>query len=59
MTDDKFASRKFLLACVAFVCGVVLLSVGKIDAAQWVSYTTWVLGLYFGANVADTAVERK
>jgi hypothetical protein len=58
-SDDRFASRKFVLASASFLAGVILLSVGKIDAAQWVSYTTWVLGLYFGANCLDTAVERK
>lgn len=57
--DDKFASRKFVLACASFLAGVVMLATKQIDAAQWVSYTTWVLGLYFGANVADTFVDRK
>jgi hypothetical protein len=59
VNDDKFASRKFVLASAAFLAGVALLCVGKIDAAQWVSFTTWVLGLYYGANVADTFVDRK
>lgn len=57
-SDDKFASRKFVLACAAFVAGVVLLAAKLIDSAQWTSYTTWVLGLYYGANVADTYVDR-
>lgn len=52
--DARFASRKFVLASAAFVAGVVLLMTKQVDSAQWVSYTTWVLGLYFGANVADT-----
>jgi hypothetical protein len=60
MNDDaRFASRKFLLAACAFVSGIPLLCAGQISSAQWVSYTTWVLGLYFGANVADTFVDRK
>lgn len=56
--DDKFASRKFVLASFAFVAGVVLLACKVISADQWVMYAPWVLALYFGANVADTFADR-
>jgi uncharacterized membrane protein YiaA len=58
MTDTRYASRKFLLACAAFVAGLVFFSIGKIDAAQWLSQSAWVVGLYLAGNVADQAVTR-
>lgn len=58
MTDTRYASRKFLLACAAFLAGLVFFSIGKIDAAQWLSQSAWVLGLYLAGNVGDQAVTR-
>lgn len=58
MTDTRYASRKFMLAAAAFVAGIPLLCVGLISADQWVSYTTWVVGLYCAANVGDQAVTK-
>lgn len=58
MTDTRYASRKFLLACAAWLAGVVFFSIGKIDAAQWLSQSAWVLGLYLAGNVADQAVTK-
>ena len=56
MSDSRYASRKFLLACIAFVAGLGLFIAGKIDAAQWLSQSAWVLGLYIAGNVTDAAV---
>jgi len=56
MNDTRFASRKFILACVAFVAGLSLFIAGKIDAAQWLSQAAWVLGLYIAGNEGDAAV---
>lgn len=58
MTDTRYASRKFLLAACAFAVGVVFFSLGKLDAAQWMSQSAWVLGLYLAANVGDQAVTK-
>lgn len=58
MSDRRFVSRKFLLACAAWLAGVVFFSIGKIDAAQWLSQSAWVLGLYLAGNVADQAVTK-
>jgi hypothetical protein len=58
MTDNRYASRKFLLACAAFVAGLVFFAIGKIDAAQWLSQSAWVLGLYLAGNVGDQAVTK-
>lgn len=56
--DRRYQSRKFLLAGAAFLAGVPLLCVGLISADQWVSYTTWVVGLYMAGNVTDQAVSK-
>lgn len=58
MTETRYASRKFLLACAAWLAGVVFFSIGKIDAAQWLSQSAWVLGLYMAGNVGDSAVTK-
>jgi hypothetical protein len=56
--SPRYASRKFLLACASCAAGVVFFALGKMDAPQWISFTTWVLGLYMAGNVGDTAAER-
>lgn len=56
--DKRYASRKFLLACVAFASGLVFFALGKLDAAQWLSQSAWVLGLYMAGNVGDQAVTK-
>lgn len=58
MTDKRFASRKFLLAAVAFVGGVVFFALGMLTADQWMSHTAWSVGLYVAANVGDAAVSK-
>ena len=57
--DTRYASRKFILACAAFVAALPLLAVGLITSDQWVSFNTWLLGLYMAANVGDQAVTGK
>lgn len=56
--DKRFASRKFLLALLAFLAGCGFLLGGRIDAAQWVSFVQWIVGLYMAGNVGDTAAEK-
>lgn len=58
MNDTRYMSRKFILACAAWVAGVVFFAVGKLDAAQWMSHTVWVLGIYSASNVSDQAVTK-
>lgn len=58
MADTRYASRKFLLASVAFAAGVMFFALGRLDAAQWLSQSAWVLGLYMAGNVGDTAAEK-
>jgi uncharacterized membrane protein YiaA len=52
---NRYASRKFILACAAFVAGLVFFALGMLDAAQWLSQSAWVLGLYMAGNVGDTS----
>lgn len=54
--DTRYASRKFVLSAAAFAAGVVFFALGKLDAAQWMSQSAIVLGLYLTANVSDQAV---
>lgn len=54
---NRYASRKFILACVAFLAGLIFFALGKLDAAQWLSQSAWVLGLYMAGNVGDTGAE--
>jgi hypothetical protein len=54
-----FLQSRFQLACAAFLAALGLLVFHQIDSAQWVSTTTWVLGLYFSSQVAETAVTKK
>lgn len=58
MNDTRYMSRKFLLACAGWVAGVVFFAVGKLDAAQWMSQSVWVLGLYSAANIGDQATTK-
>lgn len=54
----RYASRKFLLACAGLIAGIVFFALGKLDAAQWLSQSAWVLGLYMAGNVGDSAVKK-
>lgn len=57
--SEWFLHSKFKLAVAAYTTALGLLVFHVIDSAQWVNYTTWVLGLYFGANVAEAAATKK
>lgn len=57
-TDRRYMSRKFALSAAAFLAGVGFFLAGKLDSAEWMTFTQWVLGLYLGANVADGAASR-
>jgi hypothetical protein len=58
MSESRYASRKFILACAAFVAGLAFFIAGKIDSQQWLSQSAWVLGLYLAGNVGDQAVTK-
>jgi hypothetical protein len=58
VSDRRFLSRKFALACAGLIAGIVFFALGKLDAAQWLSQSAWVLGLYMAGNVGDSAVTK-
>ena len=53
-----YLHSKFKLACAAFLAALGLLLFGKITADQWVSFDTWLLGLYFAADTASAVVTK-
>jgi hypothetical protein len=58
MTDTRFASRKFLLAVVAFVTFTGLRIAGLLDQGGYVTLAMFALGGYLSANVVQKAVEK-
>lgn len=58
MTDTRYASRKFILACFAMLAALGLLLGGIIDADTWSGLCTWVLGLYMTGNVGAAFVAK-
>lgn len=49
---------RFQLVCAAFLAALSLLVFDKMTSEQWVSFNTWVLGLYLSSQVAETAVTK-
>lgn len=58
MEDSRYASRKFILASAAFVACFGVFLGGLITPEQWLGQVTWVLGLYFSANVLQKATAK-
>ena len=56
--DKRFASRKFLLTAAAYLTAVPLVVYGVLTPDQWVSFVTWLFGLYFAANVGQKATAK-
>lgn len=56
--DTRYASRKFILACAAFVVTLVLLCLGKMGIDLYAETLRWILALYFTGNVAMAAVTK-
>jgi hypothetical protein len=59
MNFERFASRKFILACAALLAGTAFFSLGMMSAEQWLSQSAWVLGLYMAGNIGDTVATNK
>lgn len=58
-TMTRYASRKFLLALLAFLVFTALLVLGRIDQAAYVTLSMFALGGYLGANVVQKATAKK
>ncbi len=51
---DLWSSEKGVVAILLLVGATVLTAIGKIDAAGWRDYTTWIFGVYAGAKTVTT-----
>ena len=51
--DDKYRSRKFLLATTALALASFFLGVDKLSGSEWVMITAGILGLYGYNNVQE------
>lgn len=58
MDVARYASRKFILAAFLLVAAIVLLVCKVIDQDGWLSFSTWVLGLYVTGNVSASYVAK-
>ena len=58
MSDTRYASRKFVIACASLLAAWIAFPVGLITSDQVLNFTQWVVGLYLAANVGDQAVTR-
>ena len=54
---DKLGGRRFWLCCGLCLASCLMLWLGKISGAEWVSVVTWLGGLYIAGNVAQRGVE--
>jgi hypothetical protein len=57
--DDRFRSRRFILAAIFTLTGCAGLFVGKVTDGSLIGLAGVVLGLYGGARVAQVALEKK
>lgn len=54
--EEKYMSRKFLLATVIWLAGTSGWWLDMMDSSQWISFSTWILGLYMTGNVGHSLV---
>lgn len=54
--DNRYRSRKFLLAATADLVSHIALFAGNIDGGTWVSAQVLILAMYNGANVGELYV---
>jgi hypothetical protein len=51
--DEKYRSRKFLLACTFTATGTIGLFSGVLGGGEYIGLSATVLGLYAAANVME------
>lgn len=56
--DEKFKSRKFILASCSLAVASVGIAAGWLSGGEWVAAVSFILGLYGTANVSQRAVTR-
>lgn len=55
--DRRYLSRKFGLACAAFLAGLGLFIAQRLTATEWTGFTQWIVGLYMAGNIGDEAAK--
>lgn len=58
MTDTRYASRKFIIAAVLVLYGMACNAFGVEASPQWLSFLTWITGLYITGNVGMALVTK-
>jgi len=53
MNFEMFGGRKFLLAILILIAGVVFVLMSKIEYQQFLSLATWIMGLFVLGNVSQ------
>lgn len=56
--NERYRSRKFILALLAFIAGTGALALGGLTGGEWIGLVQWTLGLYFAGNVGAITAER-
>jgi hypothetical protein len=51
VSERRYSSRKFLMACSIIVAGHIALGLDAINSAEWLDLMKWTAGLYFAGNV--------
>lgn len=59
MNVDSWTSRKFALAIGVLLLATAFVAFGKADFNQWSNIVQWILVTYLGANVLETAVDKR
>lgn len=57
--DEKYRSRKFMLAVTSLALASFFLGLDKLSGSEWVMITAGILGLYGYNNVQDKRNEAK
>ncbi len=57
MTDSKFRSRRFQLACYALGMSSIMVFTGHLTGELWLGAIGLVLGLYGATRVGSKAME--
>jgi hypothetical protein len=52
-TTNPLFSRKFIISILALILAGIAFFMGKVSSQEFFSFSTWILGLYNVANVAQ------
>jgi hypothetical protein len=53
MEENRFSSRKFILAVMSLIAPMILVWFGKIDASTYSTISIGIAGLYYTGNVVE------